>query len=335
MKNLILLALLLFSPIVYSQGAGAEWEASIKEFDTLLDNKKYEKLIPVAKKSVDIAKQKVGGEHPDMATSFTKLAIAYDFDQKDDQALILYKQALFINEKAFGVDHLKVADSLRALSNVYHPKDTIPIEYRILSIYEKNASKDDTKVKIKKQLKWIALKHEHFEQYDQALIILDRVLAIDEKAFDEVSIAFDLKNISEIFEKQNKYDKTLPLLSRAKEIIEKRFFNDSSLGLGFIDILEIMARMYKIQHQYDNAISVLEEQLKIKKLQKFQDSKHDFEDVASLHYKLGHYQQALPFYQRAMALCAEDATQGVLTNYETELCTKIAGKVDMLNRDVH
>jgi tetratricopeptide (TPR) repeat protein len=80
----------------------------------------YNDAEPWRKKCVLLLKQRLGDDHPDVATSLNNLALLYYFQGKYNEAEPLYQQALALRQKLLGDDHLDVAFSLNNLAGLYN-----------------------------------------------------------------------------------------------------------------------------------------------------------------------------------------------------------------------
>ena len=65
-------------------------------------------------------KQRLGDDHPHVATSLNNLAVLYHFQGKYNRAEPLDQQALALRQKLLGDDHLHVAHSLNNLALLYY-----------------------------------------------------------------------------------------------------------------------------------------------------------------------------------------------------------------------
>src|SRR5436309_11575 len=101
-----------------AQRAGSEWDALIQKATDLFRAGKYDRAVAVAQKALEVAEQKVGPNHPDVATSLNNLAAFYDTQGAYAKAEPLYQRSLAIWEKARGTDHPDVAASLNNLAGL-------------------------------------------------------------------------------------------------------------------------------------------------------------------------------------------------------------------------
>ena len=71
------LLLLLATSCVSEQGAGSEWEILNREVGSLYQQGQYDSAVVVARKSLKVAEENVGPDHPNVATSLNNLAKLY------------------------------------------------------------------------------------------------------------------------------------------------------------------------------------------------------------------------------------------------------------------
>ena len=66
---------------------------------------RYEQAAPLVERALAILEKVLGGEHPNVATSLSNLALLYRAQGRYEQAAPLYARALAIREKVFGGEH--------------------------------------------------------------------------------------------------------------------------------------------------------------------------------------------------------------------------------------
>lgn|GEM_PF-5347913 len=116
-----------------------------------------EESVPLLLRALAIRRKSLGPQHPDTAKSLYLLAtFALMIDAPEpagaagkqvDQSERYLKQALAIQEKALGTEHLDVADTLAALANIASRRrrwdDAESLLKRVLAIREKRLRSDD------------------------------------------------------------------------------------------------------------------------------------------------------------------------------------------------
>jgi tetratricopeptide (TPR) repeat protein len=118
MSGLVALLLILCTGIP-AHAQGIEWEQLNDEVTSLYQQGNYDRAVVVAKKSLQVAEQAVGANHPSVATSLNNLAVLYRAQGQYAQAEPLLKRALTIREKALGPEYPDVATSLKNLAALY------------------------------------------------------------------------------------------------------------------------------------------------------------------------------------------------------------------------
>ncbi|MFO0099143.1 MAG: tetratricopeptide repeat protein, partial [Aphanizomenon sp.] len=100
----------------------------------------YNDAEPWGKKCVLLLKQRLGDDHPHVATSLNNLALLYQSQGKYKEAELLYQQALALRQKLLGDDHPDVATSLNNLAALYDSqgkyKEAEPLYQQALNICE-------------------------------------------------------------------------------------------------------------------------------------------------------------------------------------------------------
>ncbi|MCJ8282293.1 MAG: tetratricopeptide repeat protein, partial [Rivularia sp. ALOHA_DT_140] len=110
----------------------------------LLEKGKYSEAIPLAERGLAI-RQKILGEHRDVATSLNNLASSYEYQGRYKEAEPLYKQSLQMRRNLLGKQHHHVATSLNNLAGLYESqgryKEAEPLYKQSLGIYEQSLGK--------------------------------------------------------------------------------------------------------------------------------------------------------------------------------------------------
>ena len=197
-----------------------------KESISLLRQGKYDRAIVVARKALEVAEQKVGPNHPWVATNLDRIAFiyrlkgtlhvkgdSYDANDQFKQAEAFYKRSLAIREKAFGPNHLEVAESHSSLGQVYMA-----------------------------QLYGIPGAHRTPGLHPQAELHFERALAIREKALapNHLDVARSLRDLAFVYYSQAQFARAEPLLTRGLEIELKVLGpNDAEVALTLDHLVAI------------------------------------------------------------------------------------------------
>jgi len=184
---------------------------------------------PLWRQALAIAKQHLGKEHPDVATSLNNLAGLYQSQGDSAKAEPLFQRSLTIREKVLGVDHPHVATALNNLAMLYKSQGDSakaePLYQRSLTIWEKVLGVDHPHVAT--SLNNLAQLYQDQGDSAKAEPLFQRSLTIREKVLgvDHPHVATALNNLAVLYKAQGDSAKAEPLYLRAIAILEKAFPN--------------------------------------------------------------------------------------------------------------
>ena len=256
MLPIILVMLWLWPASLYAQ-SDALMDA-YNQGQALYEAGRYEEVIPLWRKALELGEREFGPDHPTTATLLNNLADLYRAQGRYEAAEPLYKRALEIREKALGRDHPDVARSLNNLAGLFHDQgryaEAEPLYERSLAIYEKALGPNHPDVAT--SLNNLASLYDNQGRYAKAEPLFKRALAIREMALgpDHPSVAASLNNLALLYNKQGRYEAAEPLNKRALAIYEK------ALGPGHPDVavgLDNLAGLYYAQGRYEVALDHL------------------------------------------------------------------------------
>ena len=225
---------------------------------------------------------------------------------KFPEAQDLFMQALAIQERALGPDHLDVGISLNNLVLLYDAQGQYaaaePLVQRAMAIRERALGPDHPAVAA--TLHCQADLYRAQKCYAEAGLLYQRALAIQERAFgpNHPDVAATLHCLANLYRAQECYAEAGLLYQRALAIRER------VLGLTHPNIaksLHNIAWLYYSQGHYTEAEPLLQRALAIRE----QGLRSDHPDVATslnglaaCYHAQGRYAEAEPLYQRALAL---------------------------------
>jgi tetratricopeptide (TPR) repeat protein/CHAT domain-containing protein len=223
-----------------------------------------------------------------------------------DEAIVLAKRLLAIQEKALGSEHPDVANSLNRLAVLYNDKGDYaqaePLYKRALAIFEKTLGLEHPDAA--NSLNNLAGLYRNKGDYAQAEPLYKRALAIREKVLgsEHPDVANSLNNLATLYDSKADYAQAEPLYKRALAIFEK------ALGLEHPDIarsLHNLAALYKSKGDYVQAESLYKRALAIR--EKALGSEHpdvatSLNSLATLYNDKGDYARAEPLLKRALAI---------------------------------
>jgi CHAT domain-containing protein len=287
-------------------GELAEAERLNQQVVKLYNQRKYEKAIPLAQRSLAIREKALGKDHPSVATSLSNLAALYQSQGKYVQAEPLHKRSLAILEKALGKDHPDVATSLNNLAELYKRQGKYvqaePLHKRSLAILEKALGKDHPDVAT--SLNNLTDLYQSQGKYVQAEPLYKRSLAILEKALgkDHPDVTDSLNNLAKLYQSQGKYVQAEPLYKRSLVILEKALGKDHPSVAASLNNL---AALYQRQRKYALAEPLHKRSLVIweKALGKDHPSvAASLNNLAALYERQGKYALAEPLHKRSLAI---------------------------------
>eukprot|EP00240_Pyramimonas_obovata_P003175 CAMPEP_0118924400 /NCGR_PEP_ID=MMETSP1169-20130426/2554_1 /TAXON_ID=36882 /ORGANISM="Pyramimonas obovata, Strain CCMP722" /LENGTH=636 /DNA_ID=CAMNT_0006865509 /DNA_START=385 /DNA_END=2295 /DNA_ORIENTATION=- len=140
--------------------------------------------------------------------------------------------------------------------------EALPVARRQLELAEKAPAGEGHDVNVAQALGNLAGVHQEMGEYDEALPLYERSLAIREKVHgaDHPEVATGLNNLAVLYKRMGKYDEALPLYQRSLAIREK---------------------VYEADHP---AVAT------------------SLNNMGGLYYNMGRYREARPLFERALAI---------------------------------
>ena len=192
--------------------------------------------------------EKFGEQDARLATSLKNLAVLYQAQFKFEQAELLVKQTLAIDEKTLGPEHPDMATAVHNLAVLYRYQgkyaEAEPLFKRALAIQEKALGPENQAVAT--SLVSLANFYRDQGKYAKAEAHYQRALPIYEKALgpEHPEVAGILASQALLYSIQGKYAEAEPLFKRALPIFEKALGPEqvaASLEL-YADVLREMGR---------------------------------------------------------------------------------------------
>jgi CHAT domain-containing protein/Tfp pilus assembly protein PilF len=232
--------------------------------------------------------------------------LLYRTERQYSKAEPLFQRSLNIREKALGLEHRDVAQSLHHLALLYSEQGQYakaePLYQRALAIREKVLGADHLDVAA--TLNDLAVLFRAQALYAKAEPLYQRALSIREKALgpDHPNVALILNNLAVLYRTQGQYSKAEPLFQRSLNIREK------ALGVEHRDVAQTLnnlawlyyeqAEYTKAEPLYDRALAIREKALGADHL----DVAATLNDLAVLFRAQGQDAKAEPLYQRSLTI---------------------------------
>jgi len=290
----------------HAQAENSEWQSLNQQTIELHRAGHFDQAIVMARKALDVAENKFGPEHPDVATSLNNLALLYDKQGQYAQAELLHMRALTIREKVLGPYHPEVATSLNNLAFLYKMQGQYaqaePLYKRALTIKEKAFGPEHPHVAL--GLNNLAELYQSQGKYALAESLHKRALTIRENVFgpNHPDVARSLNNLAGLYNKQGRYEQAEQLYLQALlTLVEVYGPEHLSVATG----LNNLAGLYNKQGQYEQAEQLYKRALAIQ--EKAHGPNHPnvalgLNNLAELYQSQGQYAQAESLLKRALSI---------------------------------
>ena len=265
----------------------------------------YSLAKPWYEKCLLATSQRLGEEHPDVASSLNNLALFYQEQGRYAEAEPLYQQALEIYKRSLGQEHPNVASSLNNLALFYQeqgryteaePLYQKALEMRIRLLGEEHSDVATT-------LNNLALLYYLQGEYAKVEPLYQQALEIYKRLLEEEhpDVATTLNNLAGLYRSQGRYEQAEPLYQKALEIY-KRLLGEEHPDVA--TTLNNLAGLYQEQGRYAEAEPLYQQALEMTKrlLGEHPDVATSLSDLAGLYRSQGNYAKAEPLYQQALEM---------------------------------
>jgi len=178
------------------------------------------------KLALEITKQLVGENHPDIATHLNNLALFYLDRSRHSEAESLFIQALELTKSFCGEEHLDVATVQHHLADLYdiqgrygeaEPLHLKALEIRIRSLGEEHPD-------VATSLNDLAYLYDCQGHYSQAEPLFIKAFKIRESCLgkDHIQVKNSLNNLVVFYLKQERYSEAEPLMLRLFKILQRK-----------------------------------------------------------------------------------------------------------------
>ncbi|UKO97522.1 tetratricopeptide repeat protein [Nostoc sp. UHCC 0870] len=266
----------------------------------------YTQAEPWNQQCLSTVQNRLGDNHPDVATSLNNLAYLYYSQGKYDQAEPLYLQALELRQRLLGDNHPHVATSLNNLAYLYYSQGKYdqaePLYLQALELSKRLLGDNHPHVAI--SLNSLANLYYSQGKYGQAEPLYLQALELDKRLLGDnhPHVAISLNNLAYLYNSQGKYGQAEPLYLQALEL-SKRLLGDNHPHVAIS--LNNLALLYNSQGKYDQAEPLYLQALELSKRLLGDNHPHvatSLNNLALLYNSQGRYDQAEPLYLQALEL---------------------------------
>ena len=264
----------------------------------------YDKAIEVYNRLIKMCEEFYGKEHPNTASSYNNIGLAYAHLGYYDKAVKYYRQAMNIREKVLGKEHPDTADSYNNLGIVYAD----------ISDYEKALEYYQQALEVRKRILGkdhpntaasynnIGIVYNYLGDYDKALEYYKQALDIQEKVLDKEhpDTASSYNNIGSVYRALGDYNKALEYYKQALDIREKvlgKEHPDTASSYNNIGLVYADLGNYDKALEYYCLAMIIREKVQGKE---YPDTAGSYNNIGSVYKALGDYDKAIKYFQLAL-----------------------------------
>ena len=266
----------------------------------------YKQALPWLKQGLELTRNRLGSEHPAVATSLHNLASVYENQGRYCEAEPLYVEALEMKKKLLGTEHSSVVISLNNLALVYRYQgrysEAEPLFVQALEIRKKLYDQEHLRLAI--SLNNLALLYYDQARYCEAEPLYVEALEMKKRLYGQEhrSVATSLNNLATLYSNKGWYSEAESLHFKALEIRKKL------LGTEHPDVaqsLNNLALLYSNQGWYSEAEPRFVQALDMKK--KLLGTEHpdvakSLNGLALLYFNQRQYCEAEPLFVQALEI---------------------------------
>ncbi|MFW5764742.1 MAG: tetratricopeptide repeat protein, partial [Coleofasciculus sp.] len=266
----------------------------------------YQQALPWYKQCLSVAKERLGNDHPDVATSLNDLALLYYLQGRYKEAEPLYQQALELRKRLLGNEHPDVATSLYNLANLNYSlgrySEAEPLYQQALELRKRLLGDDHPYVA--ESLNNLANLYTSKGRYSEAEPLYLQAFELRKRLLgdDHPYVATSLNNLANLNYSLGRYSEAEPLYLQAFEL-RKRLLGDDHPYVA--TSLNDLANLYKSQGRYSEAEPLYLQALELYKRLLGDDHPYvatSLNNLANLYKSQGRYGEAEPLYLQALEL---------------------------------
>ncbi|MEQ8968836.1 MAG: tetratricopeptide repeat protein [Coleofasciculus sp. C1-SOL-03] len=266
----------------------------------------YNQAEPWRKDCVSVTVQRLGENHPDVATSLNNLAGLYRFQGRYQKAEPLYLKALALFKRLLKKKHLDVATSLNNLAGLYESQgryeEAKPLYLEALALTKLLLA--ENYIFVATSLNNLAGLYESQGHYEKAEPLYLEALELKKLLLAEnyIFVATSLNNLAGLYKSQGHCEKAEPLYLKAlasyKRLLEEDYISVATS-------LHNLAGLYKSQGHYEKAEPLYLKALALYKRllgENHPSVARSLHNLAALYDSQGHYEKAEPLLIEALEL---------------------------------
>uniref|UniRef100_UPI0035CC0B46 tetratricopeptide repeat protein n=1 Tax=uncultured Nostoc sp. TaxID=340711 RepID=UPI0035CC0B46 len=214
----------------------------------------YQQAEPWYKLCLEVAENRLGLEHPDVATNLNNLAELYHSIGRYSEAEPLYQQALSLRKRLLGDNHPDVVTSLNNLAGLYKStrlySKAKPLFEQALELGKRLLG--DNHPLVVTSLNNLAAVYHSIGHYSEAQALYQQALSLTKRLLGDnhLDVATSLNNLAVLYESTGRYSEAEPLYEQALEL-SKRLLLDNHPDVA--TSLNNLAELYRFTERYSEA----------------------------------------------------------------------------------
>ncbi|WP_233743244.1 tetratricopeptide repeat protein [Leptodesmis sichuanensis] len=266
----------------------------------------YAQAAPWYERCLAACRDRLGADHPAVATSLNNLAYLYQRQGRYSEAEPLYVQALDLRQRLLGADHPAVATSLNNLAGLYESQgrysEAEPLYVQALDLSQRLLGADHPDVAT--SLNNLAYLYQRQGRYSEAEPLYVQALDLRQRLLgaDHPDVATSLNNLAYLYQRQGRYSEAEPLYVQALDLRQRLLGADHP---AVATSLNNLAGLYESQGRYSEAEPLYVQALDLR--QRLLGADHpavatSLNNLAGLYESQGRYSEAEPLYVQALDL---------------------------------
>ncbi|MEH2410640.1 tetratricopeptide repeat protein [Nostoc sp.] len=273
----------------------------------------YQQAKPWLRQCVKIAENRLGLEHPDIATSLNNLAALYKSTGRYSEAEPLYQQALELTKRLLGNNHPIFATSLNNLAELYRYtgrySEAEPLYQQALKLRQRLLG--DNHPDVANSLSNLALLYDFTKRYSEAELLFQQALELKKHLLGDnhSDIAINLNNLAALYKSTGRYSEAEPLFEQALEL-RQRLLGDNHPDVA--SSLNNLASLYCSTRRFNEGEPLFMQALELQKRllgDNHPDVATSLNNLAGLYCSTRRFNEGEPLFQQALAIC--ERTLGV------------------------
>jgi tetratricopeptide (TPR) repeat protein len=262
---------------------------------------------PWQRSCLEVTQQRLGEEHPSVATSMNNLAGLYYSQGKYEEAEPLYRSALEMYKRMLGEEHPAVAMSMNNLAELYRSQGRYEeaelIHRSALEMYKRILGEEHPSVAT--SMNNLAELYRSQGRYEEAELIHRSALEMYKRILGEEHpfVAMSMNNLAELYRSQGKYEEAEPPYRLALEMYE-RILGEEHPSVA--TSMNNLAGFYHSQGRYEEAEPLYGSALEMRKRmlgEEHPDVATSMNNLAGFYHSQGKYEEAEPLYRSALEMC--------------------------------